>query len=283
MSWLDRALRLVSTVLPFGLALLRAAPTAQWRDDLPAVRDLGLVAVGIGGGVSTLLTQALSLVPLGSRSFRAAFGAALALALAARLFHELCRRLLLAVAEASAARPAPAGNPPRLPGVLATIATLTAALSPTWQREGTVGGGAMLAVALSFAALTLALIPAQLPTAQKKDSQGICFIGEVKMADFLKTYVPDHPGPIIRAIDGKVRFLEGDVTDRSTLADALAGQDAVVHYAAETGTCYLVRPDGHVLGRWRHADRIQHHRGVGRHLHGHRGHEGVAHQSRGHR
>src|SRR5258708_20454999 len=35
---------------------------------------------------------------------------------------------------------------------------------------------------------------AKLPTAQKKDSQGICFIGEVKMADFLKTYVPDHPG-----------------------------------------------------------------------------------------
>ena len=45
---------------------------------------------------------------------------------------------------------------------------------------------------------------AQLPTAQKKDSQGICFIGEVKMADFLKTYVPDHPGPIVRATDGKV-------------------------------------------------------------------------------
>jgi tRNA-specific 2-thiouridylase len=45
---------------------------------------------------------------------------------------------------------------------------------------------------------------AQLPTAEKKDSQGICFIGEVKMADFLKTYVPDHPGPIVRATDGKV-------------------------------------------------------------------------------
>ena len=45
---------------------------------------------------------------------------------------------------------------------------------------------------------------AHLPTAQKKDSQGICFIGEVKMADFLKTYVPDHPGPIVRATDGKV-------------------------------------------------------------------------------
>ncbi|MBI2813722.1 MAG: tRNA 2-thiouridine(34) synthase MnmA [Opitutae bacterium] len=45
---------------------------------------------------------------------------------------------------------------------------------------------------------------ARLPNAAKKDSQGICFIGEVKMADFLKTYVPDHPGPIVRATDGKI-------------------------------------------------------------------------------
>ncbi len=45
---------------------------------------------------------------------------------------------------------------------------------------------------------------AGLSTADKKDSQGICFIGEVKMADFLKTYVPDHPGPIVRATDGKI-------------------------------------------------------------------------------
>jgi tRNA-specific 2-thiouridylase len=44
---------------------------------------------------------------------------------------------------------------------------------------------------------------AGLPTADKKDSQGICFIGEVKMQDFLRTYVPDRPGPIIRAADGR--------------------------------------------------------------------------------
>jgi len=42
---------------------------------------------------------------------------------------------------------------------------------------------------------------AGLATAAKKDSQGICFIGEVKMADFLRTYVPDEPGPILRADD----------------------------------------------------------------------------------
>jgi len=44
---------------------------------------------------------------------------------------------------------------------------------------------------------------AGLATAQKKDSQGICFIGEVKMQDFLHQYVPDQPGPIVRATDGR--------------------------------------------------------------------------------
>ncbi len=45
---------------------------------------------------------------------------------------------------------------------------------------------------------------AGLATAEKKDSQGICFIGEVRMQDFLRQYVPDQPGPIVRATDGKV-------------------------------------------------------------------------------
>ena len=43
---------------------------------------------------------------------------------------------------------------------------------------------------------------AGLATADKKDSQGICFIGEVRMADFLRAYVPDRPGPIVRSPDG---------------------------------------------------------------------------------
>jgi tRNA-specific 2-thiouridylase len=44
---------------------------------------------------------------------------------------------------------------------------------------------------------------AGLATAGKKDSQGICFIGEVRMGDFLRAYVPDQPGPILRASDGR--------------------------------------------------------------------------------
>lgn len=43
-----------------------------------------------------------------------------------------------------------------------------------------------------------------LHTAQKKDSQGICFIGNVKMSDFLKNYVPDKQGDIVD-LSGKKR------------------------------------------------------------------------------
>jgi tRNA-uridine 2-sulfurtransferase len=42
-----------------------------------------------------------------------------------------------------------------------------------------------------------------LSTAEKKDSQGICFIGQVKMEDFLRTFVPDKPGPIVN-LEGKL-------------------------------------------------------------------------------
>ena len=42
----------------------------------------------------------------------------------------------------------------------------------------------------------------QLKTAEKKDSQGICFIGQVKMTDFLRAFVPDRPGAIVN-LDGK--------------------------------------------------------------------------------
>ncbi len=42
-----------------------------------------------------------------------------------------------------------------------------------------------------------------LPTAAKKDSQGICFIGKVDLKSFLAKKIPKHPGPII-TVDGRV-------------------------------------------------------------------------------
>jgi len=44
---------------------------------------------------------------------------------------------------------------------------------------------------------------ARLATAGKKDSQGICFIGNVRMTDFLRAYISDAPGPIVCADDGR--------------------------------------------------------------------------------
>lgn len=42
-----------------------------------------------------------------------------------------------------------------------------------------------------------------LPVSEKKDSQGICFLGQVKMSDFLSHHVPDSPGGIVD-VSGKV-------------------------------------------------------------------------------
>ena len=42
-----------------------------------------------------------------------------------------------------------------------------------------------------------------LPNAKKKDSTGICFIGERPFREFLNRYLPTHPGPM-RTTDGKL-------------------------------------------------------------------------------
>ncbi|MEY4403774.1 MAG: hypothetical protein RIR91_1809 [Verrucomicrobiota bacterium] len=44
---------------------------------------------------------------------------------------------------------------------------------------------------------------AQLPNATRKDSQGICFLGQVPVQDFLERHIPDAPGPIVNPA-GKV-------------------------------------------------------------------------------
>ena len=38
---------------------------------------------------------------------------------------------------------------------------------------------------------------AGLPNADRKDSQGICFIGKINVTEFLAQYIPESPGPIV--------------------------------------------------------------------------------------
>ena len=40
-----------------------------------------------------------------------------------------------------------------------------------------------------------------LPTFDKKDSQGVCFVGQLNMKDFLEKYIKQEPGPIYLAVE----------------------------------------------------------------------------------
>lgn len=45
---------------------------------------------------------------------------------------------------------------------------------------------------------------AGLPTAEKKDSQGICFLGKFSLDDFLRQYIPEHRGALMTTAGEKV-------------------------------------------------------------------------------
>lgn len=48
-----------------------------------------------------------------------------------------------------------------------------------------------------------------LPTAEKKDSQGLCFVGEVDMQEFLRKYIPSNPGAIVTSSGKTIGTHEG--------------------------------------------------------------------------
>lgn len=50
-----------------------------------------------------------------------------------------------------------------------------------------------------------------LPTAEKKDSQGICFVGKVGIKEFLSQYVKTKPGPIIDAAGKEIGEHDGAI------------------------------------------------------------------------
>lgn len=145
---MDAVCRKLAFAAPLVVTMLRTSPTGQWRDDLPVVRALGLVPSGAEGMLSTALTQALALLPVGGRLLRAGWVSALGLALASAVAYRLIRAAL----ELSLPTP-------RLSPLLALAATLTAVLAPCWQLEGTLAGGVTLGVALALCAVWVAVRP----------------------------------------------------------------------------------------------------------------------------
>jgi hypothetical protein len=128
---------------PLALTLLRAAPGSDWRDDQPALSGLGLLPLGSEGWLSMVAAQLANALPFGGRWLRAAWVQAFALALVSRLLYGRARQLLALNHDA-----------PRLTPLLALSAALTAVLSPTFQLEGTVIGGAALGTAAALLTLT---------------------------------------------------------------------------------------------------------------------------------
>ncbi len=145
----ERLSRVVAWALPFGLAAVRCSPFAQWRGDGAALRDIALVPMGLGGGVSTVLSQVAAYAPLGSKTFRTSVVAAVALGIAGKALYSIALRMLRALQ--------PADAPSRFTApLLAALASLTATMTPLYQEEATVGGGAVVAVALALGAIALA-------------------------------------------------------------------------------------------------------------------------------
>jgi tRNA-specific 2-thiouridylase len=77
---------------------------------------------------------------------------------------------------------------------------------------------------------------AGLPTAEKKDSQGICFLGQVSIADFLSAYIPQKRGAIVTPDGAVVGEHHGahfvTVGQRSGVGQVIhrKGEQAVPHY-----------------------------------------------------
>ena len=63
---------------------------------------------------------------------------------------------------------------------------------------------------------------------------------EITVLDSLSAQIhgasPHSDSPLVKSIAGKVRLIEGSVTQGADWAQALDGQEAIVHLAAETGT-----------------------------------------------
>ncbi len=84
---------------------------------------------------------------------------------------------------------------------------------------------------------------AGLPNAEKKDSQGICFLGKISLSGFLKTQIPEREGVVVTPEGRKIGTHRGawfytvgqrhgfDI--RSKKQEASAGGDMLPHYVVE--------------------------------------------------
>jgi len=108
---------------------------------------------------------------------------------------------------------------------------------------------------------------AGLITHDKRDSTGICFIGERRFADFLKTYLPAQPGPIAtpegRVLGQHQGLMYYTIGQREGLGiGGVRGSGELPWYVADkqlaANTLIVVQGSDHPLLHWRglHAEQL---------------------------
>ncbi len=88
---------------------------------------------------------------------------------------------------------------------------------------------------------------AGLPTAAKKDSQGICFLGDVSIEEFLKDYIPETTGPIVTTTGEQIGQHNGvqfyTIGQRHGLDLREKNKNLGVHGSQDTQAHYVVSKD----------------------------------------
>jgi tRNA-specific 2-thiouridylase len=88
---------------------------------------------------------------------------------------------------------------------------------------------------------------AGLPTATKKDSQGICFLGDVSIEEFLKDYIPETTGPIVTTTGDVIGQHNGvqfyTIGQRHGLNLQEKNKNLGVHGSQDTQAHYVVSKD----------------------------------------
>lgn len=88
---------------------------------------------------------------------------------------------------------------------------------------------------------------AGLPTAEKKDSQGICFLGRVALDDFLKRYIKPKKGPVVDTNGNKVGEHDGvffyTVGQRHGLNLGMKNKELGIKGATKTRPYYVAEKD----------------------------------------
>lgn len=158
-SRLDATLRAICALIPGVCAALAASSTALVAHDDGVVRTIGVGSTGFWRALDLLVAAPMQLLPLGTRSYRAALAGAFVSAIAGFIAFDVARRLTASTVT-SVLRNVSSTKAERLISAVSAVAVLTALLSPAWQTEASSPGGATTGALLVLLAMRFTELPA---------------------------------------------------------------------------------------------------------------------------